>query len=416
MNRLFKLFLSVVWRYYKKLINYIFFAFTNRNDKYYLIYRNILEESILTHSKCYVAEKDIIPINPLVKIIAFYLPQFHPIPENDMWWGKGFTEWTNVSRAVPQFIGHYQPRLPGELGFYDLRVPEILHRQVEIAKKYGIYGFCFYYYWFNGKKLLELPFKRFIEDKQLDFPFCLCWANENWTRRWDGKEHEILISQRHSLESDINFIEHLLPIFSDKRYIRVNGQPLLIVYRANIMPDPVRTTTVWRKYCKNKGENEPFLVAAQTFGFYDPRTVGFDAAVEFPPHNISVPEMSHIVTILNPNYNGEIYCYEDVIRYMTKSNETPYLIFKTVFPSWDNEARRPGRGRTFINSTPDLYKEWLKRVCEMTLNREDFEKRLVFINAWNEWGEGAYLEPDRKYGYAYLQATAETLLELKNQV
>jgi hypothetical protein len=356
--------------------------------------------------------KENISINEaLVKLIAFYLPQFHPIPENDMWWGKGFTEWQNVSKAVPQFSGHYQPHLPGELGFYDLRLPEILAQQIELARKYGIYGFAFHYYWFNGKRLLEKPLELFMQSKE-DFPFCVCWANENWTRRWDGQEDDLLIGQEHSPESDLRFIQDIAPILKDKRYIRINGRPLLIVYRANILPNVLETVALWREYCKSHDIGDPYLVAAQTFWFTDPREVGFDAAVEFPPHSVSMTNISHLLKFSNPEYQGMVFDYKEIIKKTTSLTQPEYKLYKTIFPSWDNEARKPGRGYTFAFSTPTLYKDWLVRTAKFTLQEQDPDKRLLFINAWNEWAEGAHLEPDRRYGYAYLQATADALKEI----
>ncbi len=350
----------------------------------------------------------------LVKLIAFYLPQFHPIPENDKWWGKGFVEWTNVSKAVPQFVGHYQPHLPGELGFYDLRLPDIQKRQIELARKYGIHGFAFHYYWFNGKRLLEKPLDLFLESDE-DFPFCICWANENWTRRWDGQENEVLISQNHSSESDLQFIQDVSPILKDKRYIRINGRPILIVYRANIIPDIKKTVQIWREYCINNGIGDLYLVAAQTFWFEDPRTVDFDAAVEFPPHNIHMTNIRNLVQICNPNYDGNVYAYNEIIEKKTSQPNTEYKVFKTIFPSWDNEARKPEKGNSFAFSTPARYKDWLLRTAKITLQDPDPEKRLIFINAWNEWGEGAHLEPDRKFGYGYLQATLDALKEIASK-
>ena len=352
-----------------------------------------------------------------IKAIAFYLPQFHPVPENDEWWGKGFTEWTNVTKAVPQFVGHYQPRLPGELGFYDLRLPEILARQVGLARKYGIHGFAFHYYWFNGKRLLERPLDNFLADASIDFPFCICWANENWTRRWDGQENEILIAQAHSPESDRRFIRDVTPILQDKRYIRVDGRPLLIVYRPDALPEASRTVQLWRDHCQKSGLGNPFLVAAQTFGFTDPRPIGFDAAVEFPPHTkLPLMHLTWNLEMLNTRYAGAVVDYSAFVDKALLPTNPPYELFKTVFPSWDNEARKPGRGFVFAFSTPAEYQRWLAGACEQTLAQEqDPDRRLVFINAWNEWGEGAYLEPDRRFGYGYLKATMDALRGLEHR-
>lgn len=351
------------------------------------------------------------PKQPLVKLIAFYLPQFHPIPENDKWWGRGFTEWSNVSKAVPQFMGHNQPHLPGELGFYDLRLPEVEERQVELAHKYGVHGFAFYYYWFNGKRLLEKPLENYLNNQNITFPFCICWANENWTRRWDGLESDILIEQEHTPESDITFIRELAPLLRDSRYIRIGERPLIIVYRPKLFPQPAEMVRCWREYCQQEGLGNPYLVAVQAFGFDNPEEIGFDAAIEFPPLNDGgFRDINDAMAILNPQYQGKIYNYYDAMRIFGYRKLPGFKLFRGVFPGWDNEARKPGRGFSFAFSAPHAYKNWLSHVCQETIQAEsDPEKRLVFINAWNEWAEGAHLEPDSKYGYAYLQATADAL-------
>ena len=347
-----------------------------------------------------------------VKALAFYLPQFHPIPENDAWWGKGFTEWTNVARAAPQFVGHYQPRLPGDLGYYDLRLPEVLAQQVAMARQHGLYGFCFHHYWFNGRRLLERPVQRFLADKALRFRFCLSWANESWSRRWDGTEKEILMAQTHSPKDDLAFLESLLPAMRDPRYIRVGGKPLLLVYRPGIMPDPRATALRWRKRALRAGLPGLYLVAARSFETRDPTALGFDAVAEFPPHQIQPLETTHRQRFVNAGYWGHVYSYADMAKRFAAERGSGYTNLKGVAVSWDNEARRPGRGSCYAGSTPALYAQWLEAACKATLEHPK-DERLVFINAWNEWAEGAYLEPDRKFGYAYLRAGAEVLAKFR---
>ena len=346
----------------------------------------------------------------LVNLIAFYLPQFHPIPENDTWWERGFTEWANVVKAVPQFVGHYQPHLPGELGFYDLRIPEVQHRQVELAKKFGIFGFCFYYYWFNGKTLLEKPLNQFVSDKLIDFPFCLCWANENWTRRWDGLENDVLISQRHSEDSDFSFIKSIENYLRNVRYIKIFNKPILIVYRPSLLPNPLETTKRWRKYCLERGIGEIYLIAVQSPGTTDPKLIGFDAIVEFPPHGL--PNLSQIqnqLKIVNHDFSGAIYDYFHAAAGMMQKIPPEYPIFKTVMTSWDNTARMQNNPLIFHNCTPSRYQRWLSTALDYTVKYSKSDSRFVFINAWNEWAEGTYLEPDRKFGYSYLNATSQAL-------
>jgi glycosyltransferase involved in cell wall biosynthesis len=349
-------------------------------------------------------------VTPPVRVIAFYLPQFHPIPENDEFWGKGFTEWANVTRATPQFVGHYQPRLPSDLGFYDLRLVEVQRQQVELAKLYGIGGFCFYFYWFGGKQLLERPVEQYLANPDLNLPFCLCWANENWTRTWDGLESEVLIEQPHSLESDVRFIYSLDKYLRDPRYIRVRGKPLVVVYRPSILTSPAETAARWRSWCRENGIGEIFLAYVQSFDLGDPAEYGFDAAIEFPPNSMKCPRYSGDLTLLNPSFRGIVYDWQ-FLRRRSDSYSTPYYkLFRGVCPSWDNEARRPGRGGVMIGSSPEEYRAWLKNAIRDTSTRfEEPSERLVFVNAWNEWAEGAYLEPDHRYGYAYLQATRDAL-------
>lgn len=363
--------------------------------------------------------KEYIPYNqslrllddPKVKLIAFYLPQYHPIPENDLWWGKGFTEWTNVSKARAQFLGHYQPRLPGDLGFYDLRVSQVQEQQAALALHYGLSAFCFHYYWFSGKRLLEKPLDSFISNPNITFPFCICWANEDWTRRWDGSSGQVLISQEHSFDNDKLLIHDLVELFHHPNYYHVDKRPLMIVYRPDLLDEPARTLGYWRSYSEVHGTGDPLILAAQTFFFSDPRSGGFDGAVSFPPHHMpTLPNIDNQLEMLNLEYRGDIFRYSDMARgFIEKLKDYPYKFYPTVVPSWDNEPRRPGSGMTLHGSTPDLFGEWLQQACQYQIENKPDAERMVFINAWNEWAESAYLEPDRRFGYAYLQKTADIL-------
>lgn len=354
--------------------------------------------------------------NKPVRLICFYLPQFHPIPENNAWWGEGFTEWTNVRPAQPQFTGHYQPHVPGELGYYNLLGMGVQARQIELAKLYGIEGFCFYFYWFDGKRLLEAPIANYLENRNLDLPFCLCWANENWSRRWDGKDNEVLIAQNHSPEDDMAFINHIARYLRDPRYIRINGLPLLLVYRPHLLPSAKATAECWRKWCLENDIGEIYLAYTQSFEMADPAQYGFDAAIEFPPNNSSPPDITSKIKPASADFAGTIYDWRHFVRRSEKYTQACYRLFRSVCPGWDNTARRKNGGTIFLNSSPRLYRRWLVNAIRDTLqNQPNPDERLVFVNAWNEWAEGAYLEPDASYGYAYLQATRDALAEFSTR-
>lgn len=345
-----------------------------------------------------------------VRVIAFYLPQFHPIPENDEWWGNGFTEWTNVRPAQPQFINHYQPHVPGELGYYDLRDRTVQLRQIDLAKLYGIEGFCFYFYWFGGRRLLEGPVEAWRDDKSLDLPFCLCWANENWSRRWDGLDQEILIGQKHSPSDDVAFIAEVATYLTDPRYIRIDGKPLLLVYRPSLLPSAKETAARWRQWCRENGIGEIYLAYTQAFEKNDPAMYGFDAAVEFPPNNSAPPNVTHEVEPLQADFAANVYDWSVFVERSEPYARREYKLHRSVCPGWDNTARRRSGASIFINNTPALYQRWLENAVKDTVdNISDPSERLIFINAWNEWAEGAHLEPDAATGYAYLQATRNAL-------
>jgi SAM-dependent methyltransferase len=344
------------------------------------------------------------------KLICFYLPQFHVFPENDEWWGKGFTEWTNVVPAQPQFEGHYQPHVSSELGNYNLLNPAVQRRQAELAKLYGIEGFCFYFYWFAGHRLMEQPIRNFMEDDEIDLPFCLCWANENWSRRWDGLDSDILIAQEHSAEDDLAFIAHIAEYLKSPRYIRVDGKPLLLVYRPSLLPSARQTVQRWREWCRYNGIGEIYLAYTQSFELEDPAKYGFDAAIEFPPNNSSPPNITDRVVPLHENFTGTVYDWRIFVERSERYVKPNYQLYRSVCPSWDNTARRKNNSTIFKNSSPDLYQKWLKNAINYTVeNNPEPDKRLIFVNAWNEWAEGAHLEPDERYGYAWLQATRNAL-------
>ena len=365
-----------------------------------------------------------------IRAIAFYLPQFHPIPENDVWWGKGFTDWTNVARAKPAFKGHYQPHLPADLGFYDLRLPEARQAQADLAREYGIHGFCYYHYWFKGRRLLERPFNEVLNSGKPDFPFCLCWANESWTRLWDGQEQEILMAQNYNEEDDLNHIRWLAGAFRDPRYIRVHGRPLFLVYRLSRLPDPERTVEIWRNEARRLGVGDIFICNVESFAADHGLAPQYnlDGAVEFAPDHKEIPlrqeanKLTHrlsrrpriqrVATVLGLAQpwlcTHGVYSYAELMNNMLAKPNPPYLRFPCVMPAWDNAARRQLGATIFHGSTPDLYQQWLAAAAQKakSVNKDE---PIVFINAWNEWAEGNHLEPCQKWGHAYLQATRNAL-------
>ncbi|HEX2853337.1 MAG TPA: glycoside hydrolase family 99-like domain-containing protein [Opitutaceae bacterium] len=363
------------------------------------------------------------------KALAFYLPQFHPIPENDRWWGKGFTEWRNVAKARPRFPGHYQPHIPADLGFYDLRMPEIQAEQAALARQYGIHGFCYYHYWFTGKRLLERPVDQLLRLGQPDFPFCLCWANENWSRTWDGHDKLLLAEQKYSAEDDEAHIRSLIPVFKDPRYIRVKDRPLFLVYRTSHLPDPAATFARWRKIVTAAGLPGLYLANVECFGSEHGLASRYelDAAVEFAPdwHTLppAVPLLGHspVQRVLRKlgksdpaRDNQLVFEYPELVKNMLSKPTPSYVRFPCVTPSWDNSARKKAGARIFRGSTPELYESWLNRALarfQPPTPGEDF----VFINAWNEWAEGNHLEPCLQWGHGYLEATARALRSAAGQ-
>jgi lipopolysaccharide biosynthesis protein len=312
-------------------------------------------------------------------------------------------------KGTPLFEGHYQPHLPADLGFYDLRDAEVREQQAELARAYGIYGFCYYYYWFNGKRLLEKPLNEVLRLGRPDFPFCVCWANEPWTRNWDGKHSEILMPQEHTNETDEGFIFDLLPVLRDERYIRINGKPLLLIYRTELLPDLARTALVWREIAFKNGI-ELYLCRVESFAREDLASINFDASCEFPP-NISgiLPGDTSRMCFGPEGFEGNLYDYRNLVALKLRQPEAAYTRFHGVTPSWDNTARCGKRANVFLNSSPELFLPWLTEVAHRTVANFQGDEQIVFINAWNEWAEGCHLEPDRRYGHAYLEACQEAL-------
>lgn len=342
-----------------------------------------------------------------IRLVAFYLPQFHPFPENDEWWGKGFTEWTNVTRARPMFVGHYQPHLPADLGFYDLRVPEVRREQAAMAQRHGIDAFCYHYYWFSGKRLMERPLDDMLADPSIDMPFCLCWANENWTRRWDAREHELLIRQEYRPQDPAESLAAMAPYLRDPRYMTFRGRKVIVVYRPQHMPDSRAWMQTWRAEAQRLGLGDLHLVCALSHGNWSYKTHGFDAGVEFPPHGIS-GGLSHLMPQLGffNDFKGILPDYSELAEfYLTRDRSAEPDVHRGVYPGWDNTARRRELALVTLNSVPDNYEYWLHRAIQATRAESPAGDGLVFINAWNEWAEGCHLEPDQRYGNAFLEAT-----------
>ena len=352
------------------------------------------------------------------KLIAFYLPQYHPIPENDKWWGKGFTEWRNVEKARPAFDGHCQPRRPADLGFYDLRVDEIRHEQAELAKKFGIDAFCYYHYWFDGKTLLDLPLNRLIEG-DVDFPFCICWANENWTRSWDGLNKDVLLPQTYDDALMSRYPYDVHKYLADARYLKFNGKPIFLIYKIMDLPKPQETISNWRQVWRELGIGEVHIAAVRTFPNQDKVSItdlGVDAFVDFPPHSIG-PYVTSASVGTDADFEGFIYNYKDAVegdiaRYRQEDSS---FVHRGVMGAWDNTARRGKRAHLTYGASPITYRSWLRRSLVQDSENHPNRERLTFINAWNEWAEGTYLEPDQHYGIGFLEATRSTRALWRNK-
>ena len=356
---------------------------------------------------------------PAARVVAFYLPQFHPIPENDLWWGKGFTEWTNVTKALPLFRGHVQPNLPGELGFYDLRVPEVREAQAELASSYGIEAFCYWHYWFAGKRLLERPFREVLTSGRPDFPFCLAWANQTWSGIWHGSPERVLVEQTYPGPSDYEaHFEAVLPALRDPRYLTIEGAPVFVVFRAFELPDPKEFTDLWREAARQAGLPGIHFVALADDAAWVPSSHGFDSAIlqsfSTAAHGIRrspvqkvTKRVSRVGLDLHESYlvatgRPTVYDFTEIDTAGAFEGLREYH-FPCVVPNWDNTPRSERRGFVLQGSTPSRFRAHLRDAVRYVDGRAP-ERRLVFLKSWNEWAEGNYLEPDRRFGRGWLEA------------
>lgn len=360
------------------------------------------------------------------RLIAFYLPQYHPIPENDEWWGKGFTEWTNVAKAKPLFKGHYQPHLPADLGFYDLRVPEVREQQAELAREAGIEGFCYWHYWFAGKQLLERPFNEVLSSGKPDFPFCLGWANESWTGVWHGAPDRILIEQTYpGVDDHRAHFETLLPAFRDKRYIRMDDKPILVVFRPGQIPETQSTVALWKEMAIKAGLPGIYFVAiAGTVDAAEHFTsLGYDAVTVAPSgyippedHNLMLRLLIRLFgkdrvvktyqKLLNKPYR--INDYSENNKNSVIEEETSFEYFPAIGPGWDNTPRAGLNGYVVVNNTPEKFKSLAMKAINR-VHKYPPQHKIVFIKSWNEWAEGNYLEPDRIFGHSFLSVLREVI-------
>ena len=352
-------------------------------------------------------------MNNSARLISFYLPQFHPIPENDKWWGKGFTEWTNAAKAKPLFNGHHQPNIPADLGFYDLRVSETRVAQAEMAKKYGIEAFCYYHYWFAGKRLIERPFNEVLQSGKPDFPFCLCWANQTWTGIWHGAPNRILIEQTYpSMQDHKDHFYELLKAFTDKRYITVDDKPIFLIYRPTEIPDLNKVTDFWRELAVKEGLPGLHLVGVSHFEKWNPSEYGLDAVVDqrLQGKNKHIPNAFPLLRLqaLLGKKLPTIHDYKEIISTLVRTEMPSFESYPCVIPNWDNTPRSGTNGTVFKNATPSLFQEQLKRAVKRVSVLPE-NKKFIFVKAWNEWAEGNYLEPDLQYGTQFLEVIQQEI-------
>lgn len=347
------------------------------------------------------------------RVIAFYLPQFHPIPENDEWWGKGFTEWTNVARSRPLFDGHEQPRLPADLGFYDLRMPEVRAAQAEMAAAHGVEGFCYWHYWFAGRRLLQRPFEEVLNSREPDFPFCLGWANESWTGVWNNEPRRMLLEQTYPGEADDRaHFDYLLKAFADPRYITVDGKPLLFIYKPLKLPDAKQRLDRWREWAHQAGLPGLYILGNNLLDFEDAAALGLDGAVIttlglITARNALLKKAKWLFWGVSKKLDlggPRTVTYEEAIRHLIPDlSKFQFDAYPCAYPNWDHTPRSGRKGLVLTHSTPELFEKHMREAVASVAGRAE-QQRLVFLKSWNEWAEGNYMEPDTRWGHAYLHA------------
>jgi len=418
LHKVFQLFvkglISIKRKGMKETVKRITFYFYKRKQSRRKL--SLSEIKSLSYESEYQENIDFSKYKPKVKAIAFYLPQFHTIPENDKWWGKGFTEWTNTSKATSKFMGHYQPREPhNDFGYYDLTDIEIIKKQALLAKQHGIYGFCFYLYWFSGKRLLEKPLDLFLEHPEIDINFCLCWANENWTRTWDGFNKKVLIKQNYSNEDSYKFINDIKKYIIDKRYIKIDGEPIIIVYNPSRIPNVNNVINIWKEHAINSGIGKIRILICRTFG-HTAKSLNIisnvDGEIEFPPHGIPINYEKKI-----KRSTGSVFDYREIVNNVIvqlnkKNNDkdnSSLPLYRTPMLGWDNTARRASGWTVYAGYSLKFLYIWVKSIIKEAKLKYNEEFSFIFINAWNEWAEGTYLEPDKKYGYANINTVSRAV-------
>lgn len=360
----------------------------------------------------------------MARFIAFYLPQYHPTPENDLWWGKGFTEWVNVAKARPLFHGHVEPHIPADLGFYDLRVPEVRIQQAELAQQAGIEAFCYWHYWFgNGKRLLDRPFREVLESGQPDFPFCLAWANHSWYKKlWDPKSKDkdtLLIEQKYlGVDDYVSHFYALLPAFKDKRYFRVNGKPFFIIYDAVGFPDIKSFVETWRDLAHQNGLNDFYFVATDfdSRNKVDILSKGIDAIYNNDTFNVHhhLKKWQKALLYIQRTYlhYPTVFKYEDAIKHMVIDDCANDTVIPMIAPNWDHSPRSGRNAIILKDSTPVLFNKIAKRAIGLVRHKPE-DEQIIIIKSWNEWGEGNYMEPDQEFGHGYIDALREAIDESK---